>query len=43
MSLWASHMELVVKNMPAYAGDARDASVIPGLGRSLVVGNGTLL
>ena len=27
-------MALVVKNMPAYAGDTRDASLIPGLGRS---------
>ena len=43
MSLRASHMALVVKIMPGYAGDARDASLIPGLGRPLVVGNGTLL
>ena len=27
-------MELVVKNMPANAGDVRDAGSIPGLGRS---------
>ena len=36
-------MALVVKIMPGYAGDARDASLIPGLGRPLVVGNGILL
>ena len=27
-------MALVVKNLPASAGDARDGSSIPGLGRS---------
>ena len=27
-------MALVVKNPPAYTGDARDAGWIPGLGRS---------
>ena len=31
---WASHMELVVKNPPATAGDIRDVGSIPGLGRS---------
>ena len=31
---WASQMMLVVKNMPANAGDIRDASSIPGSGRS---------
>ena len=30
----------VVKNLPANAGDAGDASLIPGLGRSPGVGNG---
>ena len=30
----------VVKNPPANAGDARDASSIPGLGRSPGEGNG---
>ena len=30
---WASQVELVVKNPPA-KGDLRDASLIPGLGRS---------
>ena len=30
----------MVKNSPANAGDARDVGSIPGLGRSLEVGNG---
>ena len=30
----ASHMVLVPKNLPANAGDIRDAELIPGLGRS---------
>ena len=30
----------VVKNLPANTGDARDAGLIPGLGRSPEVGNG---
>ena len=30
----ASQVKLVGKNLPASAGDARDASLIPGLGRS---------
>ena len=33
----------VVKNLPANAGDARDAGSIPGLGRSPGVGNGNRL
>ena len=33
----------VIKNPPANAGDAGDASSIPGLGRSPEVGNGNLL
>ena len=32
-------MVLVVKNLPANAGDIRDAGLIPGLGRSLGAGN----
>ena len=32
-SLWASQGVLVVKNLPASAGDVRDAGSIPGLGR----------
>ena len=33
----------VVKNPPANTGDARDLSLIPGLGRSPGVGNGNIL
>ena len=33
----------MVKNPPANAGDARDAGLIPGLGRSPGIGNGNLL
>ena len=33
--------QLVVKNLPASAGDTRDMTLILGLGRSLGVGNGT--
>ena len=36
-------MELVVKNAPANAGELRDASSIPGLGRSPGGENGTPL
>ena len=32
-------MVLVVKNLPANAGDARDADLTPGLGRSAGEGN----
>ena len=32
---WASQVVLVVKNLPANAGDIRDASSIPGSGRRL--------
>ena len=32
--------ELVVKNLPANAGDIRDAGLIPGWGRSPGEGNG---
>ena len=35
INAWASHMVLVVKNPPANAGNVRDVSSIPGLGRSL--------
>ena len=38
-----SQVVLVVKNPPASAGDARDMGLIPGLGRSPRVGNGTPL
>ena len=36
-------MELVVKNLPANAGDAGDAGLIPGSGRSSGGGNGNPL
>ena len=38
-----SQMVLVVKNMPANAGDLRDAGLIPGWGRSLGGGSGNPL
>ena len=36
-------MALVGQNLPANAGDVRDAGLIPGRGRSPGGGNGTLL
>ena len=39
----ASHVVLVVKSLPANAGDFRDAGLIPGLGRSPGGGHGNLL
>ena len=36
-------MALVVKNLPANVGDARDAGLIPGLGRSPGGGHGNPL
>ena len=36
-------MVLVVKNLPASAGDIRDAGSIPGSGRSPAEGNGSPL
>ena len=36
----ASQVVLVVKNLPANAGDTRDMGSIPGLGRYPGVGNG---
>ena len=36
-------MVLVVKNLPANAGDIRDMGSIPGLGRSPGEGNGNRL
>ena len=41
--LGASQVALVVKNLPANAGDAKDAGVIPGWGRSPGGGNGNLV
>ena len=40
---WASQVKLVVKNLPANAGDIRDADSIPGSGRSPRGGNSNLL
>ena len=36
----SSHIVLVVKNLPANAGDERDMGLIPGSGRSPGVVNG---
>ena len=36
----AFQVVLVVKNLPANAGDIRDLGSVPGLGRSLGEGNG---
>ena len=41
--LWASQVTLMVKNLPAKAGDKRDAGSIPGLGRSPGGGHGNPL
>ena len=43
LGYWPSQMALVVKNLPANAGDARDMSSIPGSGRFSGVGNGNPL
>ena len=37
---WASQVVLLIKSLPANAGDARDMSLIPGLGRSPGGGHG---
>ena len=39
----ASHVVLVVKNLPADTGDRRDSSLISGLGRSPGGGHGNPL
>ena len=41
--LRASQVVLMVKNLPGNAGDMRDASLIPGLGRSPGEGHGNPL
>ena len=41
--IMAAQVAPVVKNPPVNAGDAKDMGSIPGLGRSLGVGNGTPL
>ena len=40
---WGFQVVLVVKNLPANAGDSREVRSIPGLGRSPGEGNGNLL
>ena len=40
---WASQVGLVVKNLPANAGDVKDTGSIPELGRSPGGGNGSPL
>ena len=40
---WASQVLLMVKNLPANAGDVRDPGSIPGLGRSPGGGHGNSL
>ena len=40
---WTSQVVLVVKNLPASAGDVREVGSIPGLGRSPGGGNGNWL
>ena len=37
---WTSQVALVVKNLPANAGNARDTGSVPGLERSSGEGNG---
>ena len=41
--IWTSQVALVVKNLPASAGDIRDVSSIPGSGRSPREGHGNPL
>ena len=41
--MWASYMAIIVKNLPANAGDARDKGWIPGSGRSPGEGKGNPL
>ena len=40
---WASQMVLVVKNLPANAGDVKEVGSIPGLGRTPGGGHGNPL
>ena len=42
-TLWASQVAIVVKNLPADAGDIRDAGLIPVLERSPGGGHGNPL
>ena len=43
VGMQAFQVALAVKNLPASAGDIRDADLIPGLGRSSGEGNGNPL
>ena len=43
INVWTSQVELVIKNLPANAGNIRNASSIPGLGRSFGEGHGNPL
>ena len=43
MTLWASSVSQLVKNLPVNAGDSRDKCSIPGLGRCPGEGNGNSL
>ena len=43
LDLQASQMALMVKNLPATAGDVRNTGSIPGSGRSLREGKGNIL
>ena len=43
LSLWASLVAQMVKNLPANAGNTRDAGSVPGLGRYPGEGNGNPL
>ena len=43
MKVPPSKVALMVKNLPAHAGDIRDEGLIPGSGRSYGGGNGNLL
>ena len=38
--IWDSRVVVMVKNLPANAGDVKDAGLIPGLGRSPGGGHG---
>ena len=41
--IWASHVVLVVKHMPANGGDVRDTGLVSGSGRSPGGGHGSSL
>ena len=43
LTLWASQVALVVKNLPSRAGNIKDAGLIPGSGRSHGEGHGNSL